>query len=85
MSNPKLILLDEPSMGLMPAVVNVIFDVIGRLRDQGKTIFLVEQNAGKALEVSQMAALLELGEIVLWGDSRQVARDPKIKECYLGG
>jgi len=85
MANPKLILMDEPSMGLMPVVVTLMFEVIEKLRERGKTIFLVEQNASMALDVSQMGALIELGEIVLYGDSKQITLNPKIKESYLGG
>ncbi len=84
MADPKLILMDEPSMGIMPTIVGLIFEIIRRLREEGKTIFIVEQNVVKALDVAQTGALLELGQIVLSGNTQEISSNPKIKESYLG-
>jgi branched-chain amino acid transport system ATP-binding protein len=84
MSKPKLLLLDEPSMGLAPIIVEEIFNVIKELRDMGTTIFLVEQNAFLALKTSNRAYVLENGKIVLSGKSCDMLNDNKIKEAYLG-
>lgn len=84
MSNPKLLLLDEPSMGLSPLFVQEIFDVIKSLNEEGVTILLVEQNASLALGISHRAYVLETGKIVTEGDAKALAQDPKIKEAYLG-
>lgn len=85
MSRPKLLLLDEPSMGLSPILVDQVFDIIKQLRDDGTTILLVEQNAGKSLAISNRAYVLELGEIVLSGTGAELAASDKVKEAYLGG
>lgn len=85
MSRPKLLLLDEPSMGLSPLLVDQVFDIIKQLRDDGTTILLVEQNAGKSLAISDRAYVLELGEIVLSGTGAELAASEKVKEAYLGG
>lgn len=85
MSRPKLLLLDEPSMGLSPILVDQVFDIIKQLRDDGTTILLVEQNAGKSLAISNRAYVLELGEIVLSGTGDELAASDKVKEAYLGG
>lgn len=85
MSHPKLLLLDEPSMGLSPILVDQVFDIIKQLRDDGTTILLVEQNAGKSLAISNRAYVLELGEIVLSGTGDELAASEKVKEAYLGG
>lgn len=84
MSNPKLLLLDEPSMGLSPLFVQEIFDVIKSLNEEGVTILLVEQNASLALGISHRAYVLETGKIVTEGEAKALAQDPKIKEAYLG-
>lgn len=84
MGKPKLLLLDEPSLGLAPLIVRDIFAVIGRLRATGVTILLVEQNARAALEVADYAYVLETGAIALEGPARQVAGDPRVVESYLG-
>ena len=84
MSRPKLLLLDEPSLGLAPLLVKEIFNVITRVREQGVTVLLVEQNAHLALQIADRAYVLETGRITLEGDAKTLARDPRIKEAYLG-
>ncbi len=84
MSRPDLLLLDEPSMGLAPIIVEDIFEVLESLRKKGVTIFLVEQNAFLALEISDRAYVLENGEIVMSGDSKELINDDRVKEAYLG-
>ena len=84
MSRPRLLILDEPSLGLSPLLVNKIFTIIARIRNQGVTILLVEQNARKALGVSDFGLILESGRVVLAGPSRQLREDPNIKDIYLG-
>jgi len=85
MSRPKLLLLDEPSAGLMPKVVREIFEMIRTIPQQGKTVLLVEQNARKALSVAGHVAVLEVGRIVLEGPVSELRDDPRIKAAYLGG
>jgi branched-chain amino acid transport system ATP-binding protein len=84
MSHPRLLLLDEPSLGLAPLVVHTIFQAIEQIRKEGATILLVEQNANAALHHSDRAYVLETGRIVMEGDSKQLAQDPRVKEAYLG-
>jgi len=84
MSRPRLLLLDEPSLGLAPLVVHSIFEAIDQIKGEGTTILLVEQNANAALHHSDRAYVLETGRIVMEGDSRQLAQDPRVKEAYLG-
>jgi branched-chain amino acid transport system ATP-binding protein len=84
MSQPKLLMLDEPSLGLAPLVVREIFRIIERLRADGVSILLVEQNARAALEVADYGYVLETGEIVLHGPAAQLAGDPRVIETYLG-
>lgn len=84
MSNPRLLLLDEPSLGLAPLVVHTIFEAIDEIRSKGTTILLVEQNAHAALGHSDRAYVLETGRIVMEGPSKELAADPRIKEAYLG-
>jgi len=84
MSRPKLLLLDEPSMGLAPVLVNQVFDTIQQIARQGMTILLVEQNALKALEISRRAYVLEVGQIVLKGTGQELLRDPAVQAAYLG-
>jgi branched-chain amino acid transport system ATP-binding protein len=84
MGKPKLLLLDEPSLGLAPLIVRDIFEVIGRLRATGVTILLVEQNARAALEVADYGYVLETGAITLQGPARGLADDARIVESYLG-
>jgi branched-chain amino acid transport system ATP-binding protein len=84
MSQPKLLMLDEPSLGLAPLVVREIFRIIERLREQGVSILLVEQNARAALEVADYGYVLETGEIGLHGPARELAGDARVIETYLG-
>jgi branched-chain amino acid transport system ATP-binding protein len=84
MSRPRLLLLDEPSLGLAPLLVHTIFEAIDEIRAEGTTILLVEQNANAALHHSDRAYVLETGRIVMQGDSKQLAEDPRVKEAYLG-
>ena len=85
MSHPKLLMLDEPSMGLSPILVDQIFSIIKDLHEQGTTILLVEQNAGKALNISDRAYVLESGRIVLSGTGKELSESDAIKKAYLGG
>jgi len=85
MGRPELLLLDEPSMGLAPLIVREILGVIKQLNKAGTTILLVEQNAKAALNVAKRAFVLETGEIVLEGPSKELSDNPKVKEAYLGG
>jgi len=84
MSRPRLLLLDEPSLGLAPLLVHTIFEAIDNIRAEGTTILLVEQNANAALHHSDRAYVLETGRIVMEGDSKELAADPRVKEAYLG-
>jgi branched-chain amino acid transport system ATP-binding protein len=84
MSRPRLLLLDEPSLGLAPLVVHTIFEAIDSIRSEGTTILLIEQNAHAALGHSDRAYVLETGEITMEGPSKELANDPRIKEAYLG-
>ena len=85
MSHPKLMMLDEPSMGLAPILVDQIFDIIKELHAAGTTILLVEQNARKALEIADRAYVLETGTITLSGSGRELASSDAVKKAYLGG
>ena len=84
MSKQKLILMDEPSMGLSPILVNEIFDIIRSVSESGTTVLLVEQNAKKALSIANRAYVLETGKIVLSGDAKELLEDEAIKKAYLG-
>jgi branched-chain amino acid transport system ATP-binding protein len=83
-ARPRLLLLDEPSMGLAPLIVKEVFATVRELRNQGVTIFLVEQNAVAALEISDRAYLLETGEIILEGAACDLSHNPEVKRAYLG-
>lgn len=85
MSRPRLLLLDEPSMGLAPILVSEIFEIIKEINARGTTILLIEQNANMALSVANRAYVIETGRIVLSGTSREVASNPEVKKAYLGG
>ena len=85
MSRPKLLMLDEPSMGLAPILVDQIFDIIKELHAAGTTILLVEQNASKALEISDRAYVLETGNITLSGTGSELMNSPDVQKAYLGG
>jgi len=85
LSRPKLLLLDEPSVGLMPIAVSDIFNMVGKIcRDKGLTVLLVEQNAKKALQIADNAAVLELGAVAFEGDVETLKADGRLKEAYLG-
>lgn len=84
MSHPKIILMDEPSMGLSPIYVNEIFDIIKEINASGTTVLLVEQNAKKALSIANRAYVLETGNIVLEGDAKELMNDDSVKKAYLG-
>ena len=84
MSKPKLIVMDEPSMGLSPIFVNEIFDIIKEVRKTGTTVLLVEQNAKKALEIADRAYVLETGKILLSGDAKELMNDDAVKKACLG-
>ena len=84
MSKPKIILMDEPSMGLSPIFVNEIFDIIKAVSASGTTVLLVEQNAKKALSIADRAYVLETGKIILEGDAKVLMNDERVKNAYLG-
>jgi branched-chain amino acid transport system ATP-binding protein len=84
MSKPRLLLLDEPSMGLAPILIEAVFDTIRKIANEGMTVVLVEQNAESALAVSSRAYIIERGEIVLCGPAKEIAHDPRIQQSYLG-
>ncbi len=84
MVKPKVLMMDEPSLGLAPLLVRDIFEIIKTIHSQGNTILLVEQNAKKALEVADYAYVLETGELVLEGEGKQVLKDDRVQEAYLG-
>lgn len=85
MCHPRLLMLDEPSMGLSPLLVDEVFDIIKEFRDSGTTILLVEQNANKALDICDRAYVLENGKIVLSGTGAELAASDSVKKAYLGG
>ncbi len=85
MSTPKLLLLDEPSMGLAPIFIQEIFDIIQAIQKQGTTVLLIEQNANKALAISDRGYVLETGKIVLSGTGKELAASDEVRKAYLGG
>jgi branched-chain amino acid transport system ATP-binding protein len=84
MSDPRLLLLDEPSMGLAPMLVEKIFEIVTEINASGTTIMLVEQNASMALSIANRAYVLETGEVVLQGDAKELAANPEVRRAYLG-
>ncbi len=84
MSDPKLLLLDEPSLGLAPNFVAMIFEMIRQINRQGVTILLIEQNANMALQTSDRAYVIENGLVTMQGAAKDIAADPRIKKAYLG-
>ena len=84
MSKPRIVVMDEPSMGLSPILVSEIFDIIQSIRQQGTTVLLVEQNAKKALSIADRAYVLETGKIVLSGKASDLINDESVKKAYLG-
>ena len=85
LGNPKLLLLDEPSMGLAPVLVDVIFDTVEKIREQGVTVLLVEQNALAALRIADYAYVLESGRLALQGPAAELVKDDSLTKAYLGG
>ena len=85
MTNPDVVMLDEPSLGLAPLLVKEVFEIIETINSQGKTVLLVEQNAFAALKVADYAYVLEVGKIVLEGPGEELLQNEKVKEAYLGG
>jgi branched-chain amino acid transport system ATP-binding protein len=85
LARPRILLLDEPSMGLAPILVQQIFEIVREIHESGTTILLVEQNARMALQVSQQAFVLERGQIALSGPAAELAQDPRVQAAYLGG
>ncbi len=85
LGNPTLLLLDEPSMGLAPVLVDLIFETIERIRDQGVTVLVVEQNALAALEIADYAYVLESGRLAMQGEAAKLLDDPSVAAAYLGG
>ena len=84
MAGPKVLLLDEPSLGLAPLLVRQIFEIVREINAQGITVVLVEQNAHQALRVAQRAYVLETGTLALSGPAAELARDPRVRQAYLG-
>ncbi|MEZ5779505.1 MAG: ABC transporter ATP-binding protein [Paracoccaceae bacterium] len=84
MSRPKLLLLDEPSLGLAPRLVEQVFDILEQVRKEGVTVLLVEQNAAMALDLADRAYVLEAGNVVLTGTGRELAQNPAVRRAYLG-
>jgi branched-chain amino acid transport system ATP-binding protein len=84
MSSPKILLMDEPSLGLAPLIIQQVFATIAELKAQGMTILLAEQNAFQALEISDSAYVLETGKITLSGSGQELLNDPRVQEAYLG-
>jgi branched-chain amino acid transport system ATP-binding protein len=84
MSKPSLLLMDEPSMGLAPVLVETIFDTIEKINKEGTTILLVEQNAHMALQIAHRGYVLQTGEIVLSNSAKELQKDPTVQKAYLG-
>jgi branched-chain amino acid transport system ATP-binding protein len=85
MRKPKILLLDEPSLGLAPRLVGFICELVSKIRDEGYAVLLVEQNVKAALRVSDTASVIEHGKVVIEGDAQALAKDPRVAEAYLGG
>lgn len=85
MSQPKLLLLDEPSMGLAPIFIQEIFDIIQDIQKQGTTVLLIEQNANKALAIADRGYVLETGKVVLSGTGKELLESEEVRKAYLGG
>ena len=84
MARPKVLLLDEPSMGLSPIMVDKIFEVVNDIHQQGVTILLVEQNASRALQLANRGYVMESGEVTMEGEGKSLLNDPKVRAAYLG-
>lgn len=85
MARPTLLMMDEPSLGLAPKLVNEVFSILRELKEEGKTILLVEQNARKALQCADRGYVMETGEIIMEGSAQELLDSPRVKEAYLGG
>ena len=85
MSRPRLLLLDEPSLGLAPIVTEALFDTISQIRGEGVTVLMVEQNAYEAMDISDRCYVLQAGAIAMSGNSSEIMKDPKVRKAYLGG
>ncbi|MBB5073074.1 branched-chain amino acid transport system ATP-binding protein [Bartonella callosciuri] len=85
MSNPEMVILDEPSLGLAPLLVREIFSIIRKINDMGKTVLLIEQNAFAALSIADYAYILEVGRLLFHGEGKAMLSDPRVKEAYIGG
>ena len=84
MAKPKVLLLDEPSMGLSPIMVDKVFEVVGDIHRQGTTVLLVEQNASRALQLASRGYVMDSGEVTMSGDAKMLLNDPKVRAAYLG-
>jgi branched-chain amino acid transport system ATP-binding protein len=84
MSRPRLLMLDEPGLGLAPVITEQLFQIIGRIRDNGVTIFIVEQNVQTTLQIADQAYVLDQGKVVLQGSGATLAKEPRIRAAYLG-
>ena len=84
MAKPKVLLLDEPSMGLSPIMVDKIFEVVNDIHQRGTTVLLVEQNASRALQLASRGYVMDSGEVTMGGDAKQLLNDPKVRAAYLG-
>ena len=84
MMNPQIIMMDEPSLGLAPIIVEEIFELIEKIRESGKTVLLIEQNASMALNIADRAYVLENGRVTLSGTGKELLDDPKVQAAYLG-
>jgi branched-chain amino acid transport system ATP-binding protein len=84
MARPKVLLMDEPSMGLSPIMVDKIFEVVSDIHQQGTTILLVEQNASRALQLAQRGYVMDSGEVTMTGAAQQLLADPRVRAAYLG-
>ena len=84
MTKPKLLMLDEPSLGLAPLVIKDIFSIIGEIKEAGVNVLLIEQNAKAALEISDLAYVMETGEITMSGKGKDLLTDERVKKAYLG-
>ena len=82
---PRLLLLDEPSLGLSPVAQDQVFTTVGQLRDSGLTVLIVEQNAHGALQISDTGIVMELGRLAMTGPAATLAADPRVRKAYLGG
>jgi branched-chain amino acid transport system ATP-binding protein len=84
MADPKVLLMDEPSMGLAPILVEQVFEIIKQIRALGRTVFVVEQNANMALSIADRGYVIQTGEVVLSGDAQDLLHDPSMQQAYLG-